>query len=143
MRYLYIDNETVSTHTRLNKALLMIGSRLQERSTVIRIKVPSDLQTKKLGENFITNDTRKIKDIDFQFLVRVDGKWVEHNELADLTPDEVRERLASNDLVLTEKGYLTAERYRLYVGLNEARALDRFRYLHNPTSSLFCGHNLY
>lgn len=121
-KYRYICCGTTKITDKICEFRLIGGSQLKNKSTVIRVEIPSDMElTKYSCDNYsTTEDTRTLEELGCDVMIRYNGNWTIRNDLNSLQLCDICTKLRINvkdgtRLYSTEKGYMDAQHYRQYM----------------------------
>lgn len=121
-KYRYICCGTAKITDKICEFRLIGGSQLKNKSTVIRVEIPSDMElTKYSCDNYsTTEDTRTLEELGCDVMIRFNGKWLIRNNLSSLQLCDVYTELfinAKDDsrLYPTKIGYMDIQHYREYM----------------------------
>lgn len=120
-KYRYICCGTAKITDKINNFRLISGNQLQDKSSAIRVEIPSDMElTKYSCDNYsATEDTRTLKELGCDIMIRYNGEWIIRNDLSSLQLCDIYTELCVNAkdgarLYPTEEGYMDAQHYREY-----------------------------
>ena len=116
-KYRYILCGIVNPTDKIKIFRLIAANCLGNRTSAIRIPIPKDMILEKWScDNYSTTfDERTLLDLEYDVLIKRNGKWIVMNELKSYQPHEFSKILRENyELYLTsfKLGYLTKEEYK-------------------------------
>ena len=121
-KYRYICCGTAKITDKICEFRLIGGGQLKNKSTVIRVEIPSDMElTKYSCDNYsTTEDTRTLEELGCDVMIRYNGNWTIRNDLNSLQLCDIYTKLRINAkddtrLYSTGKGYMDTQHYRQYM----------------------------
>ena len=116
-KYRYILCGIVNPKDRIENFRLIAANCLGNHTSDIRVVIPENMELIKCTcDNYSTTcDKRLLSELEYDVLIKRNGKWIVMNELKSYQPHEFSKILRENyELYLTsfKLGYLTKEEYK-------------------------------
>ena len=119
MRYRYILSGIVNTDESLSSYRLAGSNNICYSHSALRVNIPSDLKLDKLScdSYSTTTDNRTIKELGYDVIIKINGKWVVRNDLKVVQTHEFNSKLIEEGMYTTNNkdGYMTKNRYNRYI----------------------------
>lgn len=121
-KYRYICCGTAKITDKISNFRLIGGNQLQNQSSILRVKIPNDLELVKYScDNYsTTEDARTLEELGCDVMIRYNGQWIIRNDLRPLQLCDVYTELFTsakddNRLYPTEEGYMDIQHYCEYM----------------------------
>ena len=125
-RYRYILSGTVKSKDKISDFRLISKNTSPYSNSAIRVFIPDDMELKKWRcDNYsTTSDGRTLEELEYDVLIKVNGKFIKRNDLKKHEPHEYYEILINEGYLITPKlGYVAVEQYKIC--LQEMRAENK------------------
>lgn len=114
-RYRYILSGKVKPKDKISDFRLISKNTSPYSTSAIRVFIPDDMELEKWRcDNYsTTSDGRTLEELEYDVLIKVNGKFIKRNDLKKHEPHEYYEILINEGYLIVPKlGYVTVEQYK-------------------------------
>ena len=116
-RYRYILSGTAKPKEKISNFRLISKNTSPYSNSAIRVFIPDDMELKKwrCDSYSITSDVRTLEELEYDVLIKVNGKFIKRNDLKKHDPHEYYEILINEGYLIVPKlGYVAVEQYKIW-----------------------------
>lgn len=116
-RYRYILSGAVEPKDKISDFRLISKNPLLYSNSAIRVFIPDDMELEKwrCDDYSTTSDGRTLEELEYDVVIKVNGKFIKRNDLKKHAPHEYHEILIDEGyFIVPELGYVTVEQYKIW-----------------------------